>query len=89
MAARKLDGEDPNIIFMLRCVYGAVQTIAILVTLFIYTKARSAAKDRGNNVKIYVSPPPQVSYFEGYIYWYCFDQMVNTKIYKLKHQTPE
>lgn len=59
MAARKLDGEDPNIIFMLRCVYGAVQTIAILVTLFIYTKARSAANDRGNNVKIYVSPPPQ------------------------------
>ena len=61
MAARKLDGEDPNIIFMLRCIYGAVQAIAVLVTLFIYTKATAASNENGNAVKIYVPPPPQVS----------------------------
>ena len=61
MAARKLDGEDPNIIFMLRCIYGAVQAIAVLVTLFIYIKATAASNESGNAVKIYVSPPPQVS----------------------------
>lgn len=60
LAARKLDGEDPNVIFMLRCIYGAVQTIAVLTVLFIYAKASAAAKDSGNKVKIYVPPPPQV-----------------------------
>lgn len=59
LASRKLDGEDPNIIHMLRCVYGAVQAIAVSIVLFIYMKANAAAKERSNNVKIYVPPPPQ------------------------------
>jgi len=58
-AARNLDGEDPNVIFMLRCVYGAMQTMAVMVVLFIYIKASGAAGDNGNTVKIYVAPPPQ------------------------------
>ena len=60
-AARKLDGEDPDIIFMLRCVYGAVQTVAVMVVLFIFAKANTASKDKANAVKVYVPPPPQVS----------------------------
>lgn len=63
MAARKLDGEDPNIIFMLRCLYGGVQAIAVMVVLFIYMKASSASQEKGNAVKIYVPPAPQVSFF--------------------------
>lgn len=59
MAARKLDGEDPNIIFLLRCCYGAVQACALLLILFINMKANAAAADKANNVKIYVAPPPQ------------------------------
>jgi len=60
LAARKLDGEDPNIIFMLRCLYGGVQTIAIMVVLYIYLQANNAAKESENSkVKIFVSPPPQ------------------------------
>eukprot|EP01082_Thalassiosira_pseudonana_P004027 g3338.t1 g3338 contig12:1877940-1879229(-) len=59
LAARKLDGEDPQIVFLLRCLYGAVQTVAILIVLFVYTKAAAAAADPVNNVKIYVPPPPQ------------------------------
>jgi len=61
MAARKLDGEDPNIVFLLRCCYGAVQACALLLVLFINIKAGAAAADKANNVKIYVAPPPQVS----------------------------
>lgn len=59
LAARKLDGEDPNVIFMLRCVYGVVQTISLIVVCLIYLKATAAAKDKGNATKIYVPPPPQ------------------------------
>ncbi|KAL7434187.1 hypothetical protein ACHAXM_003925 [Skeletonema potamos] len=62
LAARKLDGEDPNIVFLLRCCYGAVQACALLLVLFINIKANAAAADKANNVKIYVAPPPQVSY---------------------------
>lgn len=59
MAARKLDGEDPNIVFLLRCLYGGVQTIALLLVLFTYAKASAAGKDKDNAVKIYVTPAPQ------------------------------
>eukprot|EP00804_Cyclotella_cryptica_P014623 CCRYP_012647-RA/>CCRYP_012647-RA protein AED:0.04 eAED:0.04 QI:189/1/1/1/1/1/3/735/355 len=59
LAARKLDGEDPNIVFLLRCLYGAVQTIALILVLFVYTKASAAAADKANDVLVYVPPPPQ------------------------------
>mmetsp|Transcript_7869 Transcript_7869/g.12328 ORF Transcript_7869/g.12328 Transcript_7869/m.12328 type:complete len:351 (-) Transcript_7869:115-1167(-) len=59
LAARKLDGEDPNIVFLLRCCYGAVQACALLLILFVNMKAATAAADKANNVKIYVAPPPQ------------------------------
>lgn len=61
LAARKLDGEDPNIVFLLRCIYGGVQTIAFLLVLFVYRQASAAAADATNDVTIYVPPPPQVS----------------------------
>lgn len=60
LAARKLDGEDPDVIFMLRCAYGAVQSIALIAVCLIYLKATAAASDRKNAIKIYVPPPPQV-----------------------------
>ncbi|KAL3758613.1 hypothetical protein ACHAWU_008367 [Discostella pseudostelligera] len=59
LAARKLDGEDPNVIFYLRCLYGFVQTIAVMLVVFIYFKANAAAKESTNAVKIYVPSPPQ------------------------------
>ncbi len=61
LAARKLDGEDPKVVLYLRCAYAAVQTVAVFIVLFIYFKANAASKDSANAVKIYVSPPPQVS----------------------------
>lgn len=53
-----------KVIYMLRCVYAAVQTIAIGVVIFVYMKANAVAKERSNNVKIYVPPPPQASFFQ-------------------------
>lgn len=59
LAARKLDGEDPNIVFMLRCLYGVMQTFAVILVLFIYYKANAASKEKENAVKIFVTPAPQ------------------------------
>ena len=64
LAARKLNGEDPNVIFNLRCLYGFVQAVAVALVLFIYLKASAAAKDSTNAVKIYVPAPPQVGFVE-------------------------
>lgn len=75
LAARKLDGEDPEIVFLLRCVYGAVQAVAILFVLFTYVKATAAANDTGNaGIKIYVPPPPQVNIENAF----CFDNICDT-----------
>jgi len=59
LAARKIDGEDPNVVFLLRCAYGTVQAVAFLLSLFVYWKAAGAAAEQVNNRIIYVSPPPQ------------------------------
>lgn len=59
LAARKLDGEDENVVFLLRCVYGAVQSLAVIFVLYVYVKASAAAKQRENATKIYVPSPPQ------------------------------
>lgn len=59
LAARKLDGEDPNIIFLLRCAYGAVQAVSVLLSLFVYMKSSAAAADKDNARMIYVPPAPQ------------------------------
>jgi hypothetical protein len=59
LAARKLDGEDPSIVFLLRCLYAAVQTASLLLVLYVYRRASAAASDNTNKVVIYVPPPPQ------------------------------
>lgn len=58
-ATRKLDGEDPQIIFLLRCAYGTVQTVILLITIYVYLKATELAKQNSGKRLIYVPPPPQ------------------------------
>jgi len=59
-AARKLDGEDPNIVFMLRCSYGTVQFLIVLASLYIFLTAKKLSDSRKfKDMKIYVLPPPQ------------------------------
>ena len=65
-ATRKLDGEDPQIIFLLRCAYGTVQSIILLITIYVYKKATELAKQNTGKRIIYVPPPPQVGQFNNF-----------------------
>eukprot|EP00339_Tiarina_fusa_P027004 CAMPEP_0116998804 /NCGR_PEP_ID=MMETSP0472-20121206/1749_1 /TAXON_ID=693140 ORGANISM="Tiarina fusus, Strain LIS" /NCGR_SAMPLE_ID=MMETSP0472 /ASSEMBLY_ACC=CAM_ASM_000603 /LENGTH=340 /DNA_ID=CAMNT_0004698069 /DNA_START=202 /DNA_END=1224 /DNA_ORIENTATION=- len=40
--ARKIDGEDPNIVYWLRVAYGTVQTCCLLIVVYTYIQASSA-----------------------------------------------
>ena len=58
-AARKLDGEDPMVVYYLRIAYGVMQTLNVLAVLFTYWKATQSSAKYGN-VTVYVPPPPTV-----------------------------
>lgn len=55
--ARKLDSEDPNIVFYLRVAYACIQVINLGVVLYTYLKASAVKADR----IVYVPPPAVVS----------------------------
>ena len=57
LAARKLDGEDPNTVYMVRVAYAAVQTLCVLVVLWTFLKARTLQ----NSTIVYVPAAAQVS----------------------------
>jgi hypothetical protein len=54
--ARKLDAEDPQIVFWLRVVYGIVQTLCALVVVWVYWQATKVT----SNQIVYVPPPALV-----------------------------
>jgi Phosphate transport (Pho88) len=53
LAARKLDGEDPNVVHMVRVAYGVVQVVCFLLVAYAYVQATSAAKGLPEG-KIYI-----------------------------------
>jgi len=55
--ARKLDGDDPEIVFKLRAAYAAVQAICVIVVLYTYIQAILLPEDRKKKV-IYIPPAP-------------------------------
>lgn len=57
-AARKLDGEDPNVIYYLRISYFTVQ--ALIVSLVIYVYLQSTSKKGKDTRMIYVPPAATV-----------------------------
>lgn len=57
LAARKIDGEDPNIVYWLRVAYGSIQLLCALAVLFTYLKAQAAASSFTQI--IYVPPKPE------------------------------
>lgn len=58
LAARKIDGENPDTVFMLRCAYGAVQSIIVLLVAYIYISSRSVSSGKDKDRLIYVPPAP-------------------------------
>lgn len=67
LAARKLDGEDPDVVFMLRCAYGAVQGLILLAVLYVYMVATKISKSKLKDEEIFVSPPAQVCHTHNII----------------------
>ena len=57
-AARKIDAEDPNVIYWLRVAYAVIQVACILVVAFVYYHSMAVA---GRSSIVYVPPPPMVS----------------------------
>jgi len=55
-AARKIDGEDPKMIFLLRCSYFSVQAIILMIVAYIYFKSQAVAGDKQHDRTIYVAP---------------------------------
>lgn len=58
LAARKIDGENPDTVFMLRCAYGAVQSLIVLLVAYIYISSRSVSSGKDKDRLIYVPPAP-------------------------------
>ena len=58
-AARKIDGEDPNNVYWLRVAYGTIQMCCLLVVIYTYIQASSAASIVGQGV-VYVPAPAVV-----------------------------
>ena len=58
-AARKLDGEDPMVVYYLRIAYGVCQGFCVLAVLYTYMQANNAATKYPDRI-IYVPPAPTV-----------------------------
>ena len=71
--ARKLDGEDPNVVYYLRIAYGAVQTLCVMAVLYTYIQARTVAGKFTNRI-VYVPPPPTVSHLS--LFYLCVLRVV-------------
>lgn len=62
LAARKLDGEDPHIVQLLRIAYGVMQLICTVIVVYTYLTARTVATASTHRDRIvYVPAAPQVS----------------------------
>lgn len=55
--ARKLDSEDPEIIFMLRCSYLTIQVLTIIATVYMYYKAKKLNSGKDSEKILYVPAP--------------------------------
>lgn len=57
-AARKLDGEDEQVIFMLRCAYFSVQFIISLSVIYVFVVCNKISQSKFKGTLIYVAPAP-------------------------------
>jgi hypothetical protein len=59
--ARKLDGEDPLVVYWLRAAYVVVQILCVLAVGYTYLQASAIAKSEASNKVVYVPPAAAVS----------------------------
>lgn len=56
--SRKIDGEDPDIIFILRCTYGTVQALILLSIAYVFLKVQKLVSNKWmQKLVIYVPEP--------------------------------
>jgi TRAP-type uncharacterized transport system fused permease subunit len=62
LAARKLDAEDPNVVYWLRIAYGGMQALCVMVVVYTYIRARALPSDADakTNKLVYVPAPATV-----------------------------
>jgi len=58
-AARKLDGEDPKTVFLIRCTYFSVQAIMVFLVIYLYSQSKKVFNSKYKDVSIYIPSPPQ------------------------------
>lgn len=58
LAARKLDGENPDTIQMVRIVYGVVQLMCVAIVLYAYHIASNVS----SSTAVFVPPAPTVRF---------------------------
>jgi Phosphate transport (Pho88) len=59
LAARKLNAEDPNMVYWLRVAYACMQCVCLVVVVYTYIKASALAAGKMTQL-IYVPPPAMV-----------------------------
>lgn len=59
LAARKLNAEDPNMVYWLRVAYACMQCICVVVVIYTYIKASAFAAQNMTHL-IYVPPAAMV-----------------------------
>jgi hypothetical protein len=59
--ARKLDGEDPLVVYWLRIAYVFVQVLCVLAVGYTYLQANTIAKSDASTKVVYVPPAAAVS----------------------------
>lgn len=52
--ARKLDSDDPDIVFKLKCAYYTVQCVILSIIFYLYTKALEFKKSKKGQEKVFV-----------------------------------
>lgn len=55
--ARKIDGENPDMVFLLRCCYFSVQFIIALCALYVYLVSRKLASSKFKDMMVYIPAP--------------------------------
>jgi Phosphate transport (Pho88) len=59
LAARKLNAEDPNMVYWLRVAYACMQSLCVVIVIYTYITASALAASKMNRL-IYVPPPAMV-----------------------------
>lgn len=59
LAARKLDGDNPKTVLIIRLIYFSVQAVIVVLVVYLYFQSKSLFRSQQLNVSIYIPSPSQ------------------------------